>query len=180
MRKFTFLYFIPRTEIHLGGSPENKYKDATVMTKFTKIFHPKYNKNADVSAHDIGLIKLEEPVKLSATINIICLPFNEPEVPKRLTLPEWIKENDTDQPEIEEHLVEGKTLLNCSVEFFQLAEDAKNRIFKKCLETKTEAYCRNASKKFFKPITDDQFCAGNDSEFKTQHFLNGISIIYVF
>ena len=131
---------------------------------FTKIKHPKYD--AEKMVNDIALVKLKHSIRPRETINRICMPLQDSQVPTNLTLPVWNEETTVEHPKIRDFFIPGVDLFNCSQSYYDLLEF---KAWKKINPTVSLNNLPQEDKPFnltvnYKPITPTQFCAGEKSK----------------
>lgn len=133
-----------------------------IVTKFEKIFHPKFVNDPQVKSADIGIVKFKNPIQLSADINVICIPFLIPEIPKNLDLTVWKKGYTIEKPLIKKLKVMRKGTINCSTKYFNLFASVK---FKKHVSINFTDIKIKSEEIGYKTITHNEFCAGSKSRF---------------
>ncbi|KAL7016860.1 hypothetical protein ACKWTF_010166 [Chironomus riparius] len=149
------------TAAHCFDDPSNKIMEVYLRTgsrlndmirkpKFSIILHPEYD--SETYANDIALIKFNNAMELATKVNLICLPFNDVNVPMNLLMSEY-SSMSSDDIDLNETSIQGSN--DCSSKYYEFVNSQRPN------EIQTEAKtAKNHSK--YKPINGiNQFCGGN-------------------
>lgn len=100
-----------------------------IFTEFTKNdikIHEKYDSVEYLN--DIALIKLKRNTNSWSTTNTLCIPFDEKETPKNLSMGEWdVDDIIVSNPKIKETHVSGIDNVKCGHEFLNFVEVIQQR-----------------------------------------------------
>ncbi|XP_070490373.1 trypsin beta-like [Chironomus tepperi] len=140
-------------EVNIGNPP-----NIEIFTNFEKKdikIHKKYHN--EKYSNDIALIKLNRTVDPSSTTSTLCIPFDEKNIRKNLTMGEWnTKDIDLNYPRILETTVNGINNVECGQELYNLVEvvqrSRSSQISNEAIEIKGT-----------KEVNYEQFCAGNET-----------------
>lgn len=163
-------YSIHSLEVHVGTS-SNTEKFANFNEKDITI-HQKYDNHKFLN--DIALIRLNGNSNSKSTTSTLCIPFDEKEIRKNLTMGEWnIEKINLNDPKILETTVNGIDNVKCGQDLHNLVEkvnqniqshhfspEDKPKTNKNQKEIRFEQFCAESKCKK-NLILDEEFCVKN-------------------